>query len=127
MELTEALVSDSNDEIIEITFTGDEDEWREISCCSQRIGFGFGYRTRSQDQRGPEDRRPVSIFVSTRGTGSKAAGFAPGVRGTRAAPLQLFNHPENTHCSPEGTGLNQGRRSEVRRLVFVSDRRPRTP
>lgn len=31
MELTEALVSDSNDEIIEITFTGDEDEWREIA------------------------------------------------------------------------------------------------
>ena len=31
MELTEALVSDSNDEIIEITLTGDEDEWREIA------------------------------------------------------------------------------------------------
>jgi len=31
MELTEAMVSDSNDEIIEITFTGDEDEWREIA------------------------------------------------------------------------------------------------
>jgi hypothetical protein len=31
MELTEALVNDSNEEIIEITFTGDEDEWREIA------------------------------------------------------------------------------------------------
>jgi hypothetical protein len=31
MELTEALVSDSKEEIIEITFTGDEDEWREIA------------------------------------------------------------------------------------------------
>ena len=31
MELTEALVNDTNDEIIEITFTGDEDEWREIA------------------------------------------------------------------------------------------------
>lgn len=31
MELTEAVVSDSNDEIIEITFSGDEDEWLEIA------------------------------------------------------------------------------------------------
>lgn len=31
MELSEAVVSDSNDEIIEITFTGDEDEWLEIA------------------------------------------------------------------------------------------------
>ncbi len=31
MELTEALVNDTNDEIIEITFSGDEDEWREIA------------------------------------------------------------------------------------------------
>lgn len=31
MELSEALVSDARDEIIEITFTGDEDEWREIA------------------------------------------------------------------------------------------------
>lgn len=31
MELTEALVSDTNDDIIEITLTGDEDEWREIA------------------------------------------------------------------------------------------------
>jgi hypothetical protein len=31
MELTEALVTDSNDEIIEITFSGDEDEWNEIA------------------------------------------------------------------------------------------------
>ncbi|MBI5572578.1 MAG: hypothetical protein HY914_21720 [Desulfomonile tiedjei] len=31
MELTEAMVNDTNDEIIEITFTGDEDEWREIA------------------------------------------------------------------------------------------------
>ncbi len=31
MELTEALVNDSNEEIIEITLTGDEDEWREIA------------------------------------------------------------------------------------------------
>ena len=31
MELTEAVVSDSNEEIIEITLTGDEDEWREIA------------------------------------------------------------------------------------------------
>jgi len=31
MELTEAVVSDSHDDIIEITFTGDEDEWDEIA------------------------------------------------------------------------------------------------
>jgi len=31
MELTEALVNDSNEDIIEITFSGDEDEWREIA------------------------------------------------------------------------------------------------
>lgn len=31
MELTEALVSDSHDDIIEITFTGDEDDWHEIA------------------------------------------------------------------------------------------------
>jgi hypothetical protein len=31
MELTEALVSDAHDDVIEITFTGDEDEWREIA------------------------------------------------------------------------------------------------
>jgi hypothetical protein len=31
MEVTEALLNDTNDEIIEITFTGDEDEWREIA------------------------------------------------------------------------------------------------
>jgi len=31
MELTEAVLSDSNEDIIEITFTGDEDEWREIA------------------------------------------------------------------------------------------------
>lgn len=31
MELTEATVSDTNDEIIEVTLTGDEDEWREIA------------------------------------------------------------------------------------------------
>lgn len=31
MELTEAVVSDSNEEIIEITLTGDEEEWREIA------------------------------------------------------------------------------------------------
>jgi hypothetical protein len=31
MELTEALVSDTNEEIIEVTLTGDEDEWREIA------------------------------------------------------------------------------------------------
>jgi hypothetical protein len=31
MELTEAVVSDSRGEIIEITFTGDDDEWHEIA------------------------------------------------------------------------------------------------
>jgi hypothetical protein len=31
MELTEALVNDTNEDIIEVTFTGDEDEWREIA------------------------------------------------------------------------------------------------
>jgi hypothetical protein len=31
MELIEALVSDTQEDIIEITFTGDEDEWREIA------------------------------------------------------------------------------------------------
>jgi hypothetical protein len=31
MELTEAVVSDSHEDIIEITLTGDEDEWREIA------------------------------------------------------------------------------------------------
>lgn len=31
MELTEATVSDTNDDIIEVTLTGDEDEWREIA------------------------------------------------------------------------------------------------
>jgi len=31
MELTEAVLSDSNEDIIESTFTGDEDEWREIA------------------------------------------------------------------------------------------------
>ncbi|MDQ7784082.1 MAG: hypothetical protein RDU20_14455 [Desulfomonilaceae bacterium] len=31
MELTEAVVSDSHDDIIEITLTGDEDEWLEIA------------------------------------------------------------------------------------------------
>jgi hypothetical protein len=31
MELIEAVISDTNDEIIEITVTGDEDEWREIA------------------------------------------------------------------------------------------------
>lgn len=31
MELTEAVVSDSRGEIIEITLTGDEDEWHEIA------------------------------------------------------------------------------------------------
>ncbi len=31
MELTEALVSDANDEIIEVTITGDEVEWQEIA------------------------------------------------------------------------------------------------
>jgi len=31
MELIEALVSDAHDDVIEITFTGDEDEWGEIA------------------------------------------------------------------------------------------------
>jgi hypothetical protein len=31
MELTEALISGTRDEIVEITFTGDEDEWGEIA------------------------------------------------------------------------------------------------
>ncbi|MGB6063523.1 MAG: hypothetical protein WBG50_01865 [Desulfomonilaceae bacterium] len=31
MELTEALVSGKRDEIIEITLSGDEDEWSEIA------------------------------------------------------------------------------------------------
>jgi hypothetical protein len=31
MELVEALVNDAHDDVIEITFTGDEDEWREIA------------------------------------------------------------------------------------------------
>jgi hypothetical protein len=31
MELTEALINDARDEIIEITLTGDEDEWSEIA------------------------------------------------------------------------------------------------
>lgn len=31
MELTEALVSESDDEIIEVTVSGDEDEWLEIA------------------------------------------------------------------------------------------------
>jgi hypothetical protein len=31
MELMEALVNDTQEEIIEITFSGDEDEWREIA------------------------------------------------------------------------------------------------
>lgn len=31
MELTEAIVSDSHEDIIEITLTGDEDEWQEIA------------------------------------------------------------------------------------------------
>ncbi len=31
MELTEALISGARDEIVEITLTGDEDEWREIA------------------------------------------------------------------------------------------------
>jgi hypothetical protein len=31
MELMEALVNDTHEEIIEITFSGDEDEWREIA------------------------------------------------------------------------------------------------
>ncbi len=31
MELIEALVNETQDDMIEITFTGDEDEWREIA------------------------------------------------------------------------------------------------
>ena len=31
MELTEALINDANEDIIEITFSADEDEWREIA------------------------------------------------------------------------------------------------
>ncbi len=31
MEVIEALVNDSQEEMIEITFTGDEDEWHEIA------------------------------------------------------------------------------------------------
>ena len=31
MELTEALVNEANEEIIEVTLTGDEDEWQEIA------------------------------------------------------------------------------------------------
>lgn len=31
MELTEAIVNEAHEDIIEITFTGDEDEWREIA------------------------------------------------------------------------------------------------
>ena len=31
MELTEAIVSEAHEEIIEITLTGDEDEWGEIA------------------------------------------------------------------------------------------------
>lgn len=31
MELIEALVNDAHDDVLEITFTGDEDEWREIA------------------------------------------------------------------------------------------------
>ena len=31
MELSEAMVSDDNDEIIEITLSGDEVEWQEIA------------------------------------------------------------------------------------------------
>jgi len=31
MELTEAVVNDAHEEIIEITLTGDEDEWLEIA------------------------------------------------------------------------------------------------
>ena len=31
MELTEALISGTRDEVIEITLTGDEDEWSEIA------------------------------------------------------------------------------------------------
>lgn len=31
MELMEAIVNDTNDEVIEVTLSGDEDEWREIA------------------------------------------------------------------------------------------------
>jgi hypothetical protein len=31
MELTEAIVNEAHEEIIEITLTGDEDEWGEIA------------------------------------------------------------------------------------------------
>lgn len=31
MELTEAIVNEAHEEIIEVTLTGDEDEWREIA------------------------------------------------------------------------------------------------
>jgi len=31
MELTEAIVNEAHEEILEITLTGDEDEWREIA------------------------------------------------------------------------------------------------
>jgi hypothetical protein len=31
MELTEALVSEADDTIIEVTLTGDEDEWQEVA------------------------------------------------------------------------------------------------
>jgi hypothetical protein len=31
MELTEALVSEADDDIIEVTLTGDEDEWQEVA------------------------------------------------------------------------------------------------
>jgi hypothetical protein len=31
MELTEAIVNEAHEEIIEITLTGDEDEWREVA------------------------------------------------------------------------------------------------
>jgi hypothetical protein len=31
MELTEALINDANEDIIEITFSADEDEWSEIA------------------------------------------------------------------------------------------------
>ena len=31
MELTEAIVNEAHEEILEITLTGDEDEWREVA------------------------------------------------------------------------------------------------
>lgn len=31
MELTEAMVSETNDEVIEVTLSGDEDEWQEVA------------------------------------------------------------------------------------------------